>query len=164
MAKISLDVATEVATATKAMSPALKRLLKSLPKLDPKSMPIGALADTLYDLRQLSKVLGSITAPFNDVIAPAIKLVEDHFIMTLTVGESSGVQGKKSRVQVTILVVPVPDDWPKFYAYIARTKSFDLLNRAVNRLAVQERWDNHKQIPGMGKFTVKKVSCTKLSR
>ncbi len=54
-------------------------------------------------------------------------------------------------------------DWDAFYKYVARTKSFDLLNRAVNREAARERWDARKQVPGMDKFHAKKVSCTKLN-
>jgi hypothetical protein len=95
------------------------------------------------------------------VAAP--KQVEDHFIQTLAVGESSGVQGKKSRVQVTEAVRPTITDWDKFYAYIKKNNAFELLNRAPNRVAITERWDAKKQIPGVGSFHDKKVSCTKLS-
>lgn len=158
-----LDVAAEVAVASKALKPALARLSKALPKLTPEDYPIGALADMLYDLRQLTKTLNSITAPFDDVVGPAIKAAEDYFVLKLAVGESSGVQGKKSRVQITDSVIPTVDDWEKFYAYIARTKSFELLNRAPNRTAIVERWDAKKQVPGVGKFVAKRVSCTKLS-
>lgn len=158
-----LDITVEISAASKALAPAVKRLTKSLAALDPASLPIGALADTLYDLRQLTKQLNSITAPFDDALTPAVKLLEEHFVQTLAVGESSGVQGLKSRVQVTDSVIPVVEDWPKFYAAIKKTGSFELLNRAVNRTAVQERWDAHKEVPGVGKFHAKKVSCTKLS-
>jgi hypothetical protein len=74
------------------------------------------------------------------------------------------VQGQAARVQVTDSAVPTveAEGWPKLYAYIKRTGSFDLLNRAVNRSAVTERWDNKKQVPGVTVFHVKKVSCTKL--
>ena len=50
----------------------------------------------------------------------------------------------------------------KFYAHLKKTGDFELLNRALNRAAVNERWAAHKQVPGVGKFHVKKVSCTKL--
>ena len=162
-----LDVAIEVAAASKALKPALTRLTKALPKLAPEEYPIGALADTLYELRQLNKVLSTVTAPFDDVIGPAIKAAEEYFIQKLAVGESSGVQGKKSRVQITDSVVPVVDTehdgWAKFYAYIKKTGEFELLNRAPNRVAIVERWDQKKQVPGITKFVSKKVSCTKLS-
>lgn len=158
-----LDIVPEVSAATKALAPALKRLTRVLSNLDPSTLPIGALSDTLYDLRQLGKQLGSVTAAFDDILAPALKNLEEHFIQTLAVGESSGVQGMHSRTQITDDVIPVAEDWPRLYAYIARTKSFELLNKAINRNAVRERWDLKKEIPGVGKFRAKCVSCTKLS-
>ena len=159
----NLDISKEVALATKALAPAAKRLEKALAGLKPEQLPTGALADALYDLKSLGKLLGSITAPFDDFLPATVKAVEDHFVNTLAVGESSGVQGFTSRVQVTESAVPTLDDPQKFYAYVRKNNAFELLNRALNRAAIQERWDAKKQIPGVGVFHAKKVSCTKLS-
>lgn len=158
-----LDMTPEITAASKALAPAVKRLSKILAKLDVEALPIGALADTLYDLKQLTKVLNSVTAPFDDLVLPSVKLAEEHFVGKLAVGESSGVQGMKSRVQITESVVPLVEDWQKFYAHIKKTGEFELLNRAPNKAAIVERWDAKKNIPGLGKFHAKKVSCTKLS-
>lgn len=162
-----VDVLVEVTAASKVLAPAVKRLTKALAKLDLKGMPIGATSDMLYDLRQLTKLLGTLSAPFEDLLTPVIRQVEDHFVSTLAVGESSGVQGKKSRTQISELVVPVidtsNDGWKKFYAHIKKTGEFELLNRAINRAAITERWDAKKNVPGISKFHQKRVSCTKLS-
>lgn len=157
-----VDITTEVIAATKVLAPAVKRLTKAMSALDPAKLPHGAVADLLYELRQISKILNTLTSPFEDSVNPAIKLIEEHFVQTLAIGESSGVQGHKSRVQITDSVIPVVNDWPAFYAHIAKTKSFELLNRAVNKASVVERWDARKEVPGIGKFIAKKVSCTKL--
>ena len=157
-----LDISAEVAAAGKALTPAVKRLAKSLKALDPTTLPPGAAADALYDLRQLVKVLSSLTAPFDDVLAPATKVLEEHFIATLAADQSTGLQGARARVQVTTSAIPQVADWPKFYAYIKRTGSFELLGRGLSRPAITERWDAKKEIPGMGRFLAKKVSVTKL--
>lgn len=68
----------------------------------------------------------------------------------------------RSRVQITENSVPVVADWTKFYAHIKKTGSFELLNRAVNRESVKERWELKKQVPGVTAFHAKKVSCTVL--
>lgn len=159
----NLDIAPEMTAAQKALSPAVKRLSKILEKFAADKLPVGAVADALYDLKQLGKVLAALTAPFDDLLLPSVKSTEEHFVQTLKVGESSGVQGLRSRVQVTDSVVPIVKDWPKFYAHIAKTKEFELLNRAPNRLAIVERWTAKKQVPGIDKFNQKKVSCTKLA-
>ena len=157
-----LDIIPEVAAAQKALAPAVKRLTKILQKLSVDKLPFGTVADMLYDLKQLSKILGALTAPFDDLLLPSVKITEEHFVQKLAVGESSGVQGLKSRVQVTESVIPVVEDWTKFYAHIKKTNEFELLNRAPNKAAITERWDSKRQVPGIGKFHSKRVSCTKL--
>jgi hypothetical protein len=158
-----LPAVGELELAIKALKPALTRLVKATKGLDPKRVPVGRLADLLYDLRSVGRCFNSITAPFDDVVGPAIKAIEEHFIDSLAVGESSGVQGLAARVQITTSAVPVVEDWDKFYKHIRKTEEFDLLNRAVNREAVKERWEQKKRIPGVGTFNAKKVSCTKLN-
>jgi hypothetical protein len=159
----NVSVDAELRAALKALTPASKRLAKALGMLDPSRLQFGAAADLLYELRGLGKQLGALSAPFDDVLGPAIKALEEHFVNSLKVGEASGVQGFAARVQVTDNPVPVVKNWAKFYEHIRKTKSFELLNRAVNRAAVKERWDMKKQVPGVDVFHAKNVSCTKLS-
>ena len=154
----SVDVSKEVAAAIKVLQPALAKLKRAL-ALNPNAIAVGALADYLYDLRQAKAALSTITTGFDDVLPPAIKLVEDYFVNSLKVGEASGVQGMKSRVQVTDTPIPQvkAEDWLKFFTYVAKTKQWELLNHALNRAAVKERWERKRQV----KF-VTAVSCTKL--
>jgi len=156
---------TELIAAQKALAPAATRLRRALENLKPESLPIGVVSDLLYTLRGAAKLVPSLADPFNDVLVPALKTLDDYFVATLKVGESSGVQGMSSRTQISEDVIPVvaAADWPKVYAYIKRTGSFEILNKALNRTAVRERWDAKKQVPGVNKFIAKKVSCTKLS-
>lgn len=157
-----VDITKELAAAGKALAPAVKRLNTALRSLNPAKLPAGALADLLYDLRALGKQLGTLSAPFTDALEPRVKEIEEHFVQTLAVGESSGIQGHAARVQVTESVIPTVDDWEKVYAYIKKNNAFELLGRSLKRDAVVERWDAKKQIPGVGKFIAKRVSCTKL--
>jgi len=158
-------IVAELAAAQKALAPAVRRLEKALNKaLDLDKLPPGACVDLLYDLRAVDKVLNTLRSPFDDVLDPAIKALEENFIQTLAVGESSGVQGMRSRVQVTESVVPTvkPEDWEKVWAWVARTKAWELLPRSLKADAVRERWAAKKNIPGVTPYHAKKVSCTKL--
>ena len=157
-----VDISKEVQAAAKALAPALVRLTKALTGLDPQDYAVGTVCDLLGELNDVAKMVPNLNAQFNDILDPTIKALDEHFIKTLAVGEASGVQGMRRRVQVSESVIPTVDNWPKFYAHIAKTKSFDLLNRAVNRAAVTARWEVKKQVPGVGKFHHKKVSVTKL--
>ena len=164
----NVDIAKEVEAAAKALKPAADRLAKALKGLDPAALPQGAAADLLYQLRAVKSMVPNLAAPFDDALSPAVKALEEHFIQTLAADQASGVQGASARVQVTESVVPVVDTqgdgWAKLYAHIKKTGAFELLNRALNREAVRERWDAKKQIPGVTAFHAKRVSCTKLGK
>jgi hypothetical protein len=163
---LNAGINDELEAAHKALAPAVKRLGKSLSRLDQDTladMPFGALADLLYDLRQTASQAAHLADSLQEVVSPAVKMLEEYFINSLKVGESSGVQGHKSRVQVTDSPIPTVEDWAALYEYIRKNKAFELLNKAVNRAAVQERWEAKKKVPGINVFHVKKVSCTKLN-
>jgi hypothetical protein len=54
----------------------------------------------------------------------------------------------------------VVENWEEFYKYIARTKKFELLQKRLGEGAAQELIDDGKKVPGLGTFTVVKVSLT----
>jgi hypothetical protein len=161
----NVDILKEVTAAAKALKPAADRLRKALSSLDPKKLTFGAASDLLYDLRAVKGQVPALNAPFEDVLSVAVKSLEDYFVDSLKVGELSGVQGMASRTQVNDHPVPVvkPEDWQKFWEYVARSKQWDLLPRSINAAAVKERWNAKKQVKFVGVFHAKKVSCTKLA-
>ena len=162
----TVDLNKELKAAVCALQPAAKRLTTLLTKLDPVKMPAGAASDLLYDLRQAVKQLSGVTAAVDDVVVPAVKVLEEHFINTLAADEASGLQGMHSRTQVTESPVPVikPENWLKFFAYVAKTKQWELLLHKVNTEAVRERWKEKKQVKYIEVFHAKRVSSTKLGR
>jgi hypothetical protein len=153
---------TELEAAQNALWPAVERLAKAMGAYDTECQPIGATADLLYDLRAIISAVNHMTDPVEELLQPAAKNLEEYFVNKLNVGEASGVQGMRSRVQISSSNVPVADDWDTFYAHLRRTGEFELLNKALNREAVRERWDAGDQVPGVGKIITKKVSCTAL--
>lgn len=113
-------------------------------------------ADLLYALDKGD--LKVLRAAFKEMDTFVSKL-EQWFIQELS-DDQRGVTGKTARVEVKSKEIATVEDWPKFYAHIAKKKEFDLLNKAVNQKSVQERWENHKEIPGVGKFVKRVISLT----
>lgn len=150
------------ADAARLMAPVAKALKKELDALKVANLPPGTASDLMYLLRQSAKAPATVLASFGDVFGPFDKVLEEHFIATLAAGESSGVQGTLGRVQVTTSSVPTVENWPAFYAYIARTKAWDLMNKVPSVKGIRERWEDKKQVPGVKPFIVKKVSVTKI--
>lgn len=127
------------------------------PKAFPKSM--AACADLLYDKR--TERLAA------DKVAAALKADEqaliEHIINNLP-KDSGGAIGKHHVVEVYTEDILQVKDWPAFYAYVAKNKAFDMLQRRLTESAVQARLDDKKKVPGIGTFTTVKVSLKKRVR
>ena len=125
----------------------------SKPEKFPKSM--GACADLLYKYRQERLAA--------DKVAAALKTREqaliEHIIDNLDKG-SGGAVGKTHKVEITKNEKPVVKDWPVFFAWVAKTKSWDLLHKRVAESAFKARIEDNVEIPGWEAFTVVGVSLT----
>lgn len=117
----------------------------------------GAKADLLYQTRAARYKLQHEVAKLEATEGA----IEDYFINSLS-KDSTGVAGKLGRVQIQLKTIPVVEDWPKFYAHVKKTGNFELLQRRLSDGAVKERWENKKDVPGVSKLNIKKVSCTQV--
>jgi hypothetical protein len=87
--------------------------------------------------------------------------LNEHLINNLPKGKATGVVGRLAKAIIDTEDVPTVADWDKLYAYIAKNKAFDLLQRRVSSTAVEERWEAKKEVPGIKKFKRVFVSLTK---
>lgn len=119
---------------------------------------LGAAADMLYRMRterlELQKQIDALQKNENEL--------KDHIIDKLPKSNASGISGKVANVKVEKKPIPTVTDWEAFQKYVKRTGAFDLYQRRINEKAITERWEQKKQIPGVGVFQAVKVSCTKL--
>lgn len=122
----------------------------------PKAM--GACADKLYELK--NKRL-SIQKLVEELQAEETAL-KNHIIDNLPKSEASGVTGKLARVTVVTKEIPQTQDWDALYRHIKKTGGFELLQRRLAVAAVKERWEEGKEVPGIGHFTVVDVSINKV--
>ena len=153
-----MPVATKKAPAVKKAAPVVDTtayVQKSKIKL-PKTL--AECADLLYQKR-----IDRLAAQ-KEVDAMELEEADlrEWIILQLPKSQATGVSGKVANVKIETKVVPQVKDWDKLYAYISRTKSFALLNRAVNKKAVDARWTARKDVPGVEPFNTLAVSCTKV--
>lgn len=119
---------------------------------------VGACADLLMELRtEKAKAQKEV-----DDIAAKISILQEHLIAVLPKSEQTGAVGKIAKALVKVTQEPVVKNWDAFYAYVARTKSWDLLQRRLSGAAVKERWEAKKQVPGVETEAIIKVSVTKI--
>jgi hypothetical protein len=80
--------------------------------------------------------------------------------------EKAGMEkGSGSAATATLNKNPVPSvkDWDKVYAYILKTKEFDLLERRFGKAAYKERIERGEKIPGVETFWAKSISYSKFN-
>ncbi len=122
----------------------------------PKKM--GACADKLYVIQGKRLALKKQV----EELQKEETALKNHIIDNLPKSEASGIAGVLARVTIVKKPVPQVEDWDKFYKYIKRTGSFDLMQRRTSNGAIKERWDNGKEVPGVGHHTVVTVSMNKV--
>ena len=119
---------------------------------------MGACADLLYNLRTQRLELEHEVA---DMKANEAAL-RTHIINTLPISDATGVKGKVAQVSLSLKDHVTARDWSKTWAYIKKNNAFDLVQRRINEAAVKARWDEGEKIPGLEKFQVKEINCSKL--
>lgn len=119
---------------------------------------LGTCADRLYELRQKRLAMQKEV----DVVAAEESALKEYLINTLPKSEASGVAGKLARVTVVSKVIPQVKDWDAFYKYVKKTGSFDLMQRRLTAPAVEARWEDGKEIPGVEHFNVVSISLNKV--
>lgn len=122
----------------------------------PKSM--GVCADRLYDIKNLRLAQQKIV----DALEEEEKALKKHIIDNLPKSQQSGAAGKIARVTISGKDVPQVEDWTKFHAYVKKTGAFELLQKRLSDTAINERWDEGKDVPGVKKFNVVSVSLNKI--
>lgn len=68
--------------------------------------------------------------------------------------------GKRVTVTVTKEEIPVVADWEALYDFIKNTDSFDLLQRRLTGSAVELRWENEEEVPGVTTTARHKLTYT----
>lgn len=131
-------------------------LVKMLQRfVTPKTM--GSCADLLYELRNARLDLQKVI----DEVSKKESSIKEHIINTLPKSDT-GAAGQLARVTVKTAPVPQVKDWDVLYKYIKKTGSFDLLHRRLSSKAVEDRWENGKDVPGVEEFMVTSVTLNKL--
>lgn len=142
------------------LASAIKKGAKEAEPKAPVKLPktLAACADLYNQLRTDRLAKEKETA----ILQEQENFVKNYLIDNIPKAEATGVAGKTCRVAVVKKKVPKVADWDKFYAFILKTKDFSLLNRAVNKASVEERWEAKKVVPGVEAFDTVSLSLNQI--
>lgn len=119
---------------------------------------LAGCADRLGQLKDLIAAASRAVEALED----ERKAINEHLIEQLPKGEATGISGRTHRVYVELKYKPQVQDWDTFWAKFDKKKDRDLLQRRVSESAVQERWDNNKQVPGVVAIALPVVRLNKV--
>lgn len=141
------------------MTPEVKRFVDAVQankKISARAMGVLADAFKAVDAERLAadKVAETLKAE-----ATLIKLC---LINAMKAADVKAIGGQTFSTALTQVDKPTVKDWPKFYEYIKANDAFELLERRVGSSAVEERWNDGVEVPGVDRFPVDKLSFTKL--
>lgn len=122
----------------------------------PKSLP--AVVDRYDEVRETRLKIQKQA----DVFKEEEGVLRDHLINNISKSDAAGVTGKLKRVNVVTQDIPRVEDEKKFLAYANKKGNEDLVKIVPNIEAIQARMDDGKKIPGIGTFTIVKLSLKKI--
>lgn len=115
--------------------------------------------DAYYKLQQQRLAKGREVKRLEEIE----RRLKESLIQTIPKSKATGIRGQVAQAVVNTDEVPVVDDQEKLWKYLQRTKNYHLVNNLkASSPAVKELWNEGKSVPGVGKFTVTKLSLRKV--
>ena len=119
---------------------------------------LGDLADLYDDLREQRLAKDKESAALKERESAAYAAI----IEELRRQEITSIGGQRVTLTLKESDEPTKEGWGKFWDYVVATGDESLIERRVNAAAVKEHWAAGETIPGIGKFTVYKLSKHKV--
>lgn len=120
---------------------------------------IGETIDLMFQLRESRRELEAQIKTLNE----QYDALEAHLQANFDKAGLDGAKGKYATASVKRTTVADVQDWEAYFKYIARTKSWDLVQRRASITALRLRWDEKKVIPGVEPKTIETISLTKVA-
>lgn len=124
-----------------------------------KPATIGNMIDSLWKIREAKKALAEKEKELN----AQIEALETELYARMDSEESTSGAGKLASVTLgeTDIVQFAPDvGYDEFIKYVAKTKSYHLLERRISQVAAREVYALKNKLPGTTVFTKRKINLT----
>jgi hypothetical protein len=122
---------------------------------------LGACIDLAYKQRAKRIAYERVVNAKVDSYKEDESKIEDHIINSFKKSEIEGAKGRVATAGIKNNPVAKVNDWDKFFAWMAKTKSWDMMQRRVNNKAYVERLEAKQVVPGTETFVKVSLSLTK---
>lgn len=120
-------------------------------------MNISDLINSLVDIR---KQKSDLAAEIKALTEKETSLESDIMHAMTEAGTFRAASDVGHTVNMAKKVHPAIVDWNDFYAYVAETKNFDLIQKRLSGPAFRDRWEQGVAIPGASSSEVWELSIT----
>ncbi len=120
-------------------------------------MNISTLINSLVDIR---KQKADLAAQIKELNTTEAGLEKDIMHAMTEAGTFRAASDVGHTVNMAKKVHPAIVNWEDFYAYVAETKNFDLIQKRLSGPAFRDRWDQGVAIPGASSSEVWELSIT----
>lgn len=127
-----------VATTAKALTKVTARLKGN----------VGSSIDELWALREKKREAELVVKEYE----AKIEALQEVLIEELTKQGLDKASGKSASVSIGASVVANVEDWEALWAYISKTKNFQLIQKRVSDGAYRELLEMGRKIPGVSPF------------
>ena len=121
---------------------------------------IGATIDALWKIVEERKILSAQ----DKALSEKEQVLRDHLQNKFVKVGLEGAKGKFATVGLKKQIVAAVTDWDKFYAYIAKNKDTECLQKRPGITALRERWDAGKEIPGVSSKEITVLTVTPVKK
>ena len=123
-----------------------------------KPLPIGAIVDQLYAVREEKRALAVKEKELDEKVAA----LEAQLYEACDAQQTTGARGSKASITIGESQVFNIVDFDALAKYIKRTGYFHLFQRRITLDAARELFEKNGQVPGLESFTKRKINLTTL--
>lgn len=120
---------------------------------------LGSAIDKAFELREKKREAEKVVK----LIEAEIEANNEILFQRLDAQELKKGEGKLASVSISNTTVANVEDWPAFWAWIAKNKHFHMVQKRASDPAVREIWESGKTVPGVTPFTKRTLNLRSLT-
>lgn len=119
---------------------------------------LGSLADQIHAKKEAKKKLDAEVSE----LEVEIKALEEQIFEAMDAQGTTKAEGKKCSLSISSRTIANVVDWDQLWPWIAKTKSFYMVQKRVNDTTYRELREMGKKVPGVQDFTKRSLSVRSL--
>ncbi len=131
------------------------------PEVQPLPETLGECIDMAYKARTARLEYERAVEEEVSRLKAAEERINTHILEKFSKGDIEGAKGKLATASLNRVTVADVKDWTAFFKWVAKTDSWDMIQKRANDKAYRDRLEAKVKVPGVVPFSKTKLSLTK---